>query len=1125
MKARQKVKKKAASKDKVFGCDLLEHLHISGQEVPQVLKSCTEFVEGQGIVDGIYRLCGIASNVQKLRQEFDMERPPELNKDTYLQDVHCVSSLCKAYFRELPNPLLTYQLYDKFADAVALQLEEQRLVKIKAVLKELPLPHYRSKDIEASGFNGTAAFMEVRIQSIVVEFILTHVEQLFGDVSLVGSENEDRRGSLLPSAMVNPPACSPDDYFRSLSYNIPSMLNHGDGPPQMRPYHTIIEISEHKRKGSLKAKKWKSIFNLGRSNHDSKRKSNKHDDKDEKSGNMNLRPAKSMDSLSSAPYATDENSVRVRKRSPKNQLPIRRESFQAQSKQENSCTFLDTDEQSSQVETLHQNLLEYEEEATAKSEPTTPKPGRSSLVGNPQGRSPKTTQNRAEKCVGVHISGPFSVTLPFHITSNLSRLTRGMECPSLNYPLLHKGSEKSSSHEESPSEGSLDIMQVKSELVSENYKDKDEQFDIQTDTKEDLAPSIENTRISLEVQDTFSFLDNQDTNPEANSSGADQPQEDDSTCMNEDISGYAAGFFPVDSELLEDDLRCAYMSDIRTNMQVEEFSVEPPPDDLSTEEESDQMYFMPTGCVDIEEHTREIEDNLEDVYLSAYDDLSPLVRELEKPFDVLDTKPLDLSTHNCELEEVSSQHLKCENLSEALKEIKPNMDSIKHQELIEHDILDLCFPTDSGHEEGTQDNIKEEHYDQLKSPVDKVSLDNIEVTVINSEPGFLPEADDVKQDIVSHFDIEIYVMSDNVPEGPDQFFPNDAETTKYQGQTKEEDSLAVQTLMFHSQIECENDSQYPKSLSVEIDDTQIDNMLTPNTLAESQDECIMPAHENMLQRTDYEDSAQQNERKDCKPQEDNEISSVQEYSMLTVATFLNELENKPITGANPAGSVSMKLTTTAHKIQQVTSVPVVPPKPQFAKLHPALKSKIHVGSAFAISKDTRQKESERIISVETGDSCSDSLQKQRRSSWRSSGSVSFDTAVALAKERSQCPVRRMQTYSIGDSHDVFESLKVENALNLQKPALKPSGYRLSRPLSCVVSLNSTEAASKGNNDFNEAPANTSSMHGSQSVFSQEPVACTQELPLSNRQSMPRVGKHSDSEETSAISQKQRRSLL
>lgn len=53
--------------------------------------------------------------VYTTRGEFESDGSPDLNKDLYLQDIHCVSSLCKAYFRELPNPLLTYQLYDKFA--------------------------------------------------------------------------------------------------------------------------------------------------------------------------------------------------------------------------------------------------------------------------------------------------------------------------------------------------------------------------------------------------------------------------------------------------------------------------------------------------------------------------------------------------------------------------------------------------------------------------------------------------------------------------------------------------------------------------------------------------------------------------------------------------------------------------------------------------------------------------------------------------------------------------------------------------------------------------------------------------------------------------------------------------
>lgn len=74
---------------------------------------------------------------------------------------------------------------------------------------------------------------------------------------------------------------------------------------------------------------------------------------------------------------------------------------------------------------------EAEGESGARSEPSTPKPGRAALLGAGGGRSPAATRSRAEKCGGVHISGPFSVTVPFHITSNLSRLTRGQPCPAL----------------------------------------------------------------------------------------------------------------------------------------------------------------------------------------------------------------------------------------------------------------------------------------------------------------------------------------------------------------------------------------------------------------------------------------------------------------------------------------------------------------------------------------------------------------------------------------------------------------------------------------------------------------------------------------------------------------------
>ncbi|CAN8206838.1 unnamed protein product, partial [Coccothraustes coccothraustes] len=479
LKARQRARRKGGSRERLFGCDLCEHLQRSGQDVPQVLRSCTEFVEQHGVVDGIYRLSGVSSNTQRLRQEFEAQRSPDLSRDIYLQDVHCVSSLCKAYCRELPNPLLTYQLYDKFADAVAIQMEEARLVKIKEVLKELPAPHYRtleflmrhllrmaahsgrtnmharnlaivwapnllrSRDIEASGFNGTAAFMEVRVQSIVVEFILTHVEQLFGDAPLRGGDCP-RRSLLLPGGV--PPL------------HVPAALSQGDGPPQMRPYHTIIELGEHRSKGSLKAKKWRSIFNLGRSGHEAKRKLGKAEEK-EKCGKVTLRPAKSMDSLSCGPSgASGPDAARLL---PKLSVKLRPQ------RQHSSDATPAAPEPPPELDESLEETLEGEAESSTKSEPTTPKAPRAGPgVG---GRS------RAEKCAGLHISGPFSVTVPFHITSNLSRLTRGLPCPALEREQTPG----------SPPEPARDPRPC--------------------------SEDAEQTRLSLELRDSFAFLDGPET--------------------------------------------------------------------------------------------------------------------------------------------------------------------------------------------------------------------------------------------------------------------------------------------------------------------------------------------------------------------------------------------------------------------------------------------------------------------------------------------------------------------------------------------------------------------------------------------------------------------------------------
>ncbi|KAM4620842.1 rho GTPase-activating protein 31 [Polymixia lowei] len=354
---KQKSKKKGSENE--FGCDLTEHLQNSGQDVPQVLKKCAEFIEKHGIVDGIYRLSGVTSNIQRLRQEFCSEACPDLTKEVYLQDIHCVGSLCKLYFRELPNPLLTYELYSKFTEAVSVQGDHEKLLHIKSVIKELPIPHFRtleyltkhlahlatlstqtnmhtrnlalvwapnllrSKDIEVSSCNGDMAFQEVRIQQSVVEFILNHTEQIFnhGAVQIKPKEGVNlvcgEKYATLPISGQSGPMklmSLEEAQARSLSPNHPvhkerQRENSLPDTSTATLYHTVIDISDSKRKFSGKSKKWKSIFNLGKSVTDTKGKLSRNGSVFIRGQNMtekaSLRPARSMESLCSLPIDDD----------------------------------------------------------------------------------------------------------------------------------------------------------------------------------------------------------------------------------------------------------------------------------------------------------------------------------------------------------------------------------------------------------------------------------------------------------------------------------------------------------------------------------------------------------------------------------------------------------------------------------------------------------------------------------------------------------------------------------------------------------------------------------------------------------------------------------------------------
>lgn len=58
------------------------------------------------------------------------------------RDVHVIASVLKSYLRELPEPLLTYELYYNWIEAAKLPTEELRVEALSNVIKKLPLANY-----------------------------------------------------------------------------------------------------------------------------------------------------------------------------------------------------------------------------------------------------------------------------------------------------------------------------------------------------------------------------------------------------------------------------------------------------------------------------------------------------------------------------------------------------------------------------------------------------------------------------------------------------------------------------------------------------------------------------------------------------------------------------------------------------------------------------------------------------------------------------------------------------------------------------------------------------------------------------------------------------------------------
>ncbi|KAM4045075.1 rho GTPase-activating protein 9 isoform 4-T4 [Anomaloglossus baeobatrachus] len=224
------LQEKGLIKDQVFGCRLDALCCREHSTIPKFVRLCIEAVNLKGLdVDGIYRVNGNLSIIQKLRFIVDRERavttdgrylfPEQLTQEEKLdlnspewEDIHVITGALKMFFRELPEPVIPFSLFDEFISASQISDVDEKVQTMKELVRNLPEPNHDTLNYIICHLNSVKDHCEMNrmttqnigivfgptlmrpemeqfaniaanmvYQNQVVENFLTHYEEIFQD--------------------------------------------------------------------------------------------------------------------------------------------------------------------------------------------------------------------------------------------------------------------------------------------------------------------------------------------------------------------------------------------------------------------------------------------------------------------------------------------------------------------------------------------------------------------------------------------------------------------------------------------------------------------------------------------------------------------------------------------------------------------------------------------------------------------------------------------------------------------------------------------------------------------------------------------------------------------------------
>ncbi|XP_055031774.1 rho GTPase-activating protein 44 isoform X7 [Misgurnus anguillicaudatus] len=119
-----------------YGKPLEEHLCLSGREIAFPIEACVTMLLDCGLQEeGLFRVAPSASKLKKLKASLDCG---VLDFQEYSADPHAIAGALKSYLRELPEPLLTFDLYEEWIQASIIPDQDKRLQALLTTCEKLP---------------------------------------------------------------------------------------------------------------------------------------------------------------------------------------------------------------------------------------------------------------------------------------------------------------------------------------------------------------------------------------------------------------------------------------------------------------------------------------------------------------------------------------------------------------------------------------------------------------------------------------------------------------------------------------------------------------------------------------------------------------------------------------------------------------------------------------------------------------------------------------------------------------------------------------------------------------------------------------------------------------------------